>query len=173
MSKVDRMLALVTEPAKPAFPPATGRHAVVAVAVALLAAAGTIAALLSLVGQADWWRGLLAASVVSVLAAALSLAPLVWCLRRSLNVAIAGYFLAMGVRAAVSVGGSLIAVKAGGYPAAPTLLLMAVLYAAALAAEAIVVASAAWSAANATADVENKEKRSGGGTTDAAGTSAG
>jgi hypothetical protein len=145
MSKAARMFAFVLDGNATALPPATSRRATMAMVGALAVAAGSAAALLALVGQADWWRGLVAATVVSTLASTLSLVPLWWGLRRSLNAAVAGYFVAMAVRMGVSLGGCLLVIKAGGYPADATLLLMAVMYAAVLVAEAAVVAMAVWS----------------------------
>ncbi|MDB5297971.1 MAG: hypothetical protein JWO31_3954 [Phycisphaerales bacterium] len=146
MSNAARLFAFVTEPGSAALPPRTASRLVVAVAAGLAVAIGSLAALLVLVGRTDWWRGLLAASVASALASALSLPPLAWGVRRSVNAAVAGYFAAAGIRLAVSLGACLLAVKAGGYPEAPTLLLMAAIYAVVLAAEAVTLAFAAWSA---------------------------
>jgi hypothetical protein len=145
MSKAARMFAFVFDGEAQALPSATGRRVVRAMVAALAVAAGSTAALLALIGRPDWWRGLIAATVVSALALGLSLVPLLWGLRRSLNAAVAGYFLAMGVRMGVSLGGCLLVIMAGGYPADATLLLMAVLYAAVLLAEAAVMAVAMWS----------------------------
>ncbi|WP_206292166.1 hypothetical protein [Humisphaera borealis] len=138
------MFAFVTAGQSPAMPRATARRVVVAVVGALLVTGASILAILTLVQKPDWTRGLIAAGVVSALASALSLIPLLWGVRRTLNAAVAGYFLAMGVRLAVSIGGAMLAVHAGGYPQTPTLLLMAVFYVTVLAAESLVVAAATW-----------------------------
>jgi hypothetical protein len=114
------------------------------IALALLATAALLCGLLVLVNRVDWWRGLLAAAVVSVLSAAASLPPLLWSLKRGLHQRVAGYFAAAGLRAIVSLGGCVMAVKLGHYPAAPTMLLMVVFYFAVLAVESIVVARALW-----------------------------
>jgi len=144
MPSIVRMFAFVTAEQSPALPPATAKRVVIAVVGALLVTGASIAAILSLLQKPDWNRGAIAAGVVSALASALSLIPLLWGVRRSLNAAVAGYFLAMGVRLAISLGGSLIAIYAGGYPQAATLLLMAIFYVAVLMAESLVVAAATW-----------------------------
>ena len=145
MANLARMIDFLAERRSPGFPPGTVGRLLTAVAAALAVAAGGLAVLLALVNRADWWRGLLAAGVVSALASAISLLPLVWGVRHSVNAAVAGYFLAMGVRLAISLGGCLLAVHAGGYPQSATMLLMVAFYVAALAAEALVLAAAAWS----------------------------
>jgi hypothetical protein len=114
---------------------------------AVLGATAVLAALLVLADRPEWWRGLLAASVVSALAAAASLVPLIWGLRDAVNRAASGYLLAIGVRMAVSVAGCHLAVKVGSYPAAPTLLLMVAIYLTVLVVETAAVARPLWSAA--------------------------
>ena len=116
------------------------------IVVGFLATAATLALLLVLVNQPAWWRGFLAASVVSAIAAAASIVPLVWGLRRGLNQAVGGYFMSAGARAAVSLGGCMLAIMSGGYPAAPTLLLMVAYYFVLLGIESGLVAKATWSA---------------------------
>lgn len=145
MPSLTSMFAFITAEQSPALPPRTARRVVIAVVAALVITAMSVAVLLTLVQKPAWSRGLVAAGVVSTLASALSLIPLLWGVKRSLNAAVAGYFLAMGIRLAVSLGGAMLAVYAGGYPQAPTLLLMAVFYIAVLAAESLVIALAAWS----------------------------
>lgn len=113
-------------------------------ALAFVAATVAMALVLVLVNKIDWWKGLLAAAVVTIFSAAASVMPLTWGLRRGLYHATAGSFAAMGVRAVVSLGGAMLAVKALGYPAAPTLLLMVVFYFAVLAAESYVIATRMW-----------------------------
>src|SRR5688500_12213398 len=116
------------------------------IAIGFVATAVTLAALLVLVNQPAWWRGYVAATVVSAIAAAASIVPLVWGLRRGLNLAVAGYFMAAGARAIVSLGGCMLAITAGRYPAAPTLLLMVAYYFVLLGIESGLVARATWSA---------------------------
>jgi hypothetical protein len=112
---------------------------------------GCAAGVVALLDRMDLMRPLLAAAVATTLATVLSLVPLVWGLRVSLNAAVVGYFLATGVRLAVSLGCGMLAVYVGKYPPTPTLLLMVALYVVLLAVEAGVVARVAW-----TAGVEKK-----------------
>jgi hypothetical protein len=138
----------MTPTALPSNEPLSLPPAVVArgIVIGLFATAATLAALLVLVNQPAWWRGYIAASVVSAIAAAASVVPLVWGLRRGLNQAVGGYFIAAGARAVVSLGGCMLAIVSGGYPAAPTLLLMVAYYFVLLAIESGLVAKATWSA---------------------------
>jgi hypothetical protein len=115
-----------------------------ATATALVGAGAVLALVLVLVNRFDWWKGLLAAGVVTTLSAAASVPPLAWGLRRGLYHATAGCFAGMAVRAAVALGGGVLAVKSLGYPAAPTLLLLVVFYFAVLGAETYVIASRIW-----------------------------
>jgi hypothetical protein len=68
----------------------------------------------------------------------------VWGLRHSLQGAVAGYFVAMGLRAGVSLGACLVAVYAGRYPQGSTFLMMVAFYFAVLAVESVWVARATW-----------------------------
>lgn len=144
MPKLASMISFVTSEQASALPQGTARKLVVAVVAALLITVASVGAMLGLIQRADWMRGLIAAAVVSTLASALSLIPLLWGVRRSLNAAVAGYFVAMGVRLAVSLGGAMLAVYAGGYPQTPTMLLMAGFYVVVLAAESLALAVATW-----------------------------
>ena len=117
-----------------------------AMAVTVLATAGVLAALLVLVNRTDWWRGLLAAGMVSAIAAGISILPVVWGLRRDLHKTAAGFIAAIGVRMTISLGGCLLAVLVGGYPAVPTLMLMMAFYLAVLAVETWLLASTLWPA---------------------------
>ena len=127
-------------PAAPPVAPALVRTT----ALALVGAAASVALVLVLVNRPEWWRGLLAAVIVTVFSAAASVPPLVWGLRRGLYKATAGSFAAMGLRAVVALGGGMLVVRALGYPAAPTLLLLVVFYFAVLAAESYVIATRVW-----------------------------
>ena len=124
----------------------TPRAVVRAILIGFLATAATLSALLVLVNQPAWWRGLIAASVVSAIAAAASVVPMAWGARRGLNQTVGGYFMAAGARAIVSLGGCMLAIVSGGYPAAPTLLLMVAYYFVLLGIESGLVAKATWSA---------------------------
>ena len=139
--------AILPEPRK--TPLISSAEAARLVGMVALTLAGTSAALAGLVVLADrptWWRGLAAAAVASALASGFSLVPLVWGLRHSLYGAVAGYFVAMGLRAGVSLGACLVAVHAGRYPEAPTFLMMVGFYFAVLAVESVYVARATWRA---------------------------
>ena len=130
----------------PLVTPAEASRVVLAVGLTLAGTAAVLAGLTVLADRPAWWRGLAAAGVASVLASGLSLVPLVWGLRHSLHGAVAGYFVAMGVRAGVSLGACLVAVYAGRYPEAPTFLMMIAFYFAALAVESVWVARVTWRA---------------------------
>lgn len=138
--------------AAPGAPPWDSRLGQVVVAQvakwALAALAGTgllLAAVIVLVRRPSWWPDLLAVLVVMTLATVLSLPPLAWGLRRGLNQAVAGYFIAAGLRTVVALGGCMLAIKAGGHAPGPTLLMMVPLYFALLAAESAQVGKALWS----------------------------
>ena len=117
------------------------------IAVAFVIAGLLLIGILVLVNQPDGWRGMLAASVVSAIAAAISLLPILWGLRRDLHKAAAGFLAGIGVRMAISLGGCTLAVLVGGYPAVPTMLLMMGFYITVLASETWAMSSALWPAA--------------------------
>jgi hypothetical protein len=120
------------------------------VLLTLAATALVMAALLVLVNRAEWWRGFLAASVVSALSAMVSLAPLLWGLRGGSGRAPAGVLAATGVRAGLSIGGCALAVGVGGYPAVPTFLIMMAFYLSILATETAVLSGTLWRGETAT-----------------------
>ena len=139
---------ILPEPPKtPLISAADASRLVATVALTLAGTAAALAGLVVLAERPAWWRGLIAATVASVLASGLSLVPLVWGLRHSLHGAVAGFFTAMGLRAGVSLGACLVAVYAGKYPQAPTFLMMVAFYFAVLAVECVSVARATWRAA--------------------------
>jgi hypothetical protein len=144
MQRVVRMLDFVGDTRSPSFPPHTGRRVVIGVAAAIALCISATSAILALTDLPEWWRGMIAASVATVVAAVLSLIPVLWGIRRGLNAAVAGYFIAMGVRPLASLGVASIAIYAGQYPKTSTLLLTASFYIAVLTVEAAVVAGAAW-----------------------------
>ena len=109
------------------------------IAFAMLAMAGAIAAILVLVGRGDWWQGFAAASVLSVLAACGSVAALRVGLKFGISGAIGGHFAGMGLRLLIVLGGGLVLVAAGEYPALPTLGLAIPYYFATLAAEVVAI----------------------------------
>ncbi len=124
------------------------RRLVRQMALALAGTTGVLCILLVLADHAAWWRGLTAAALASVLSAAATLPPLIWGARRPTNQRVAAFFGAMGLRAVISLGACLFAIGAGGYPAAPTLLLMIVYYFAILAVETHFAARSLWNAGN-------------------------
>lgn len=125
---------------------AAGRRLPRVVLAALGVTALVVAALLILVNRADWWRGFLAAGVVSTLSAGASLAPLLWGLRGGMARAPAGLLAATGLRALLSLGGCALAVGVGGYPAVPTFMIMMAFYLAVLATETAMLSGVLWSA---------------------------
>jgi hypothetical protein len=136
---------ILPEPPKtPLISAAEASRLVVTVALTLAGTAAGLAGLVVLADRPAWWRGLAAAAVASALASGVSLLPLVWGLRHSLQGAVAGYFIAMGLRAGVSLGACLVAVYAGRYPQAPTFLMMVAFYFAVLAVESVWVARVTW-----------------------------
>ena len=131
-------------PGVPAQPVPGQKLLVIAMATTLAATAALIAGVLVLVNQPSWWRGLLPATVVGLLAAGISLLPLLWGMQRGPHKAVLGFFVAGGVRALIALGGGMLAAYVGGYPLAATLLLIVGYYFAALAVEAAVLAKALW-----------------------------
>ncbi len=118
--------------------------AVLKLSAAVLGAIGLTAIVLAgvvvLAGRNDWWVPLGVATIVSLLAALLSMVPIVLSLGRGPMAAATGHFIATGVRVVISIGGCFLAVKARGLPAAPTMLLMVPYYFAVLAAESTMLA---------------------------------
>lgn len=112
------------------------------IAIAMIGTAVIVAAVLALLGRADWWQGFAAASVLSVLAAGASIAALRVGLGFGITGAIGGHFAGMGLRFLIVLGGGLILLWAGEYPALPTLALAVPYYLATLAAEVVAMARA-------------------------------
>jgi hypothetical protein len=106
------------------------------VAVVLLAAAAT-ALLVAFAGHPGWWRGWIAALVVSLAAALLSLAPVAAGILVGVQGMAYGYLAGAFVRVLVSIGGAVAAVWIFHTPPAPTLLLIVPLFFAQLLAESI------------------------------------
>ncbi len=125
--------------------PVPGRGTLlVAIGLALVGTGALLAGVIVLIDRPDLFRALLPATVIGVLAAALSLVPLLWGMRRGPNRAVLGFFVAGGLRAAVVLCGGLLAVYVGGYPLRATLLMAVAFYLAALAAEAAVLGRSLW-----------------------------
>lgn len=125
--------------------PLAGRQRLIAgMAIALPGTAALLAGVIVLINRSPWWQGWMAATVIGVLAAAVSLLPLLWGMRQGPGRSVIGFFVAGGLRAVVALGGGLLAVHVGGYPLRPTLLLVVAYYFAALAVEATVLGRSLW-----------------------------
>src|SRR4051812_31674029 len=74
------------------------------IAFTLLGTALFLAGVIVLANKPAWWTGLSAAAVISLISSGFSLVPLLRGMRKSLNGAVAGYFLAMAIRAGISIG---------------------------------------------------------------------
>lgn len=102
------------------------------VAIAFALTTVLIAGMLALVNQRDWWRGFLPAAVVSAIATIVSVLLMRSGLKKELTKAVASYFAGAGARFVVSLAACFVAVKIGGYPPVPTMMLMMVFYVAIL-----------------------------------------
>ncbi len=134
-------------PARPSAsvePVAGEKRLIAGMAVALPTTAALLAGMIVLIDRPHWWRGWIAATVIGILAAALSLLPLLWGMRRGPAKAVLGFFVGGGLRAAAAIGGGMLAVYVGGYPLRSTLLLVVAYYFAALAVEAVVLGRSLW-----------------------------
>jgi hypothetical protein len=121
--------------------PATALRAMIRdVAIALLLAAGAIALILALLGRGDWWSGFVAATALSVMAAATSIGAMRVGMGFGMQGAIAGHFGGMALRLLIVLGGGILLVTAGDYPAAATLTLAIPYYFATLAGETVALA---------------------------------
>ncbi len=120
-------------------------HLVRTMFLAIALASAVAAMALVLVARTDWWRGLIAAGVISTLAASVSLVPLLVGFRRGIYGAVAGYFTGAALRLVISLGGCVLAIFVGHYPRVPTLLLMLFYYVVILAVESTVMSRWLWS----------------------------
>jgi hypothetical protein len=102
---------------------------------AVLGTAAFLAGVVFLAGRPDWWRGYVAATVATVLAAGASLVPLAWGLRRGPAMLVQMFMASTAIRAAVALGVAALAVGVGNYPAVPTFALVVPYYLALLAVE--------------------------------------
>lgn len=100
-----------------------------------VAAAALLAAVVFLMGKPDWWRGYVAASVATAIAAAASLVPLWIGVRGGPQQFILMVMVSSAARAFFGLGLAALAVGVGRYPVVPTLMLMIPYYLALLAAE--------------------------------------
>ena len=113
--------------------------------MALVGTAALIAVVLAMLGRADWWIGFAVASVLSVLAAGASILAMRLGLGFGVEGAMAGHFGGVALRLLIVLGGGLLLVWVGEYPAAPTLFLAVPYYFATLAAEVVAMAKVFWS----------------------------
>ncbi len=138
------MTAAHAQPAGPHVDPAVATRALIrAVSLALLVTALLTSAVLVMLGQPDWWLGFAAASALSVLAAMASILALRLGLGFGIQGAIAGHFGGVLVRLLIVLGGGLLLVWIGQYPAA-TLFLAVPYYFATLAGEVVALARLFW-----------------------------
>jgi len=100
-----------------------------------VAAAVVLAAGVFLAGKPDWWRGYIAASVATAIAAAASLVPLWVGVRGAGQQLILMVMVSSAARAVFGLGLAALAVAVGRYPAVPTLALMVPYYLALLGTE--------------------------------------
>ena len=107
-------------------------------------AAGTTALLIAASGRRDWWSGWTAALVVSLLAAALAIGPVIIGVRGGVQTAAYGYLAGAMLRMLASLGGGMVAVLIARTPPLPTLMLIVPLYMAQLVAECVVLGRAVW-----------------------------
>lgn len=129
-------IATVTNTTTGEFDAAVARRGLVrGVVTAILGTAAVLAGVLFLVNSADWWKGYAAATVASALAAGLSLIPLLKGLNKGFAGLVPAVMAATGLRTAVAIGGCVLAVVAGKYPATPTLILVMPYYVALLGVE--------------------------------------
>ena len=105
-----------------------------------VATAVFLAAVVFLVGRGDWWRGYVAATVATAIAAAASLVPLYVGVRGNGQQLVLMVMVSSGARAFFGIGLAALAVGVGRYPTIPTLVLMIPYYLALLGAESVCLA---------------------------------
>jgi hypothetical protein len=122
-------------PTEPALALARWRLLRNGVVFGTVAAAIFLAAVVFLVGKPDWWRGYVAASVATAIAAAASLVPLWMGVRGRPQELILMVMVSSGARALFAIGLAALAVGVGRYPPVATLLLLVPYYLALLGTE--------------------------------------
>lgn len=140
-------LAVAPTPNDPPAGPEVRRilvRLIVAVSGAIVLACGAMAALIALAHRPEWWSAWVAATLVSVAAALLAMAPLVPALWAGVQYAAYGYLAGAALRMIASLLGGLAAVMIFRTPATPTLLMLAPPYMAQIAAEAVVLSRFFW-----------------------------
>jgi hypothetical protein len=122
-------------PTDPALARARWRLLRNGVVFSTIAAAALLGAVVFLAGKPDWWRGYVAASVATAIAAAASLVPLWVGVRGAPQQLILMVMASSAARAFFGLGLAALAVGAGRYPSVPTLVLMIPYYLALLGTE--------------------------------------
>jgi hypothetical protein len=131
-----------------------------AVGFAWVMTALLLAGVLLLLGRADWWRGGAAATIATAMASIASLPIIILAMRFGKtrpDLAAGAFFAAAAVRAGITLGAAMLAVRLGGYPKTPTLLMVVPYYFALLAAETFVLARSLWTSGR-TAQAKTEEK---------------
>jgi hypothetical protein len=121
-----------------------------AVAAAFIVTALLLLGALALLNDAAWWRGLAAATVATLMAAVATIPIIAWGMRVAParpELSAAAFFIAAGTRAVVTLGAAMLAIKLGGYPKTPTLLLVVPYYLTLLAAETVCLVRLLWTRA--------------------------
>ena len=161
-AKANPMTAMAVENGDDLVPAATATPtsaAVRAVACAFALIALLLLGVVTLIGSAEWWRGLAAATVVTLMASIATIPIIAFAMRVAPtrpDLAGGAFLAAAGVRAGIALGAALLAVRQGGYPKTPTLLLLVPYYFALLFAETYVLARLLWKSGPAKADDATK-----------------
>ena len=142
-------MAVESDDVMPAEPAANTFVATRAVAGAFAVTALLLAGVVTLVGNADSWRGYGAATVATAMACIATIPIIVWGMRAASTrpeLAAGAFFVSAGARAVIVLGAASLAVFQGHYPKTPTMLMVVPYYFAILAAETFVVVRPLWSA---------------------------
>jgi hypothetical protein len=126
--------------ATPFSVPAAATKLVAVVFGTIVLTAIALAGLIVAAGRADWWAPFAVATGVTVVAAVLSITPMVLSLGRGPAASAVAHMIATGVRVVISLGGCFVIAKLRGLPMAPTLLFMMPYYLTVLAAESTMLA---------------------------------
>jgi hypothetical protein len=115
-----------------------GRYVASSVGASLLCA-GLLAMVLALLNDAQWWRGYAVGAVAGVVSAIISSLPLAMMFNKPVQTIMSGFLLAGAIRA-VAVGAIVVlAVRVGGYPEVPTVIVAGIMYAVVVAAEGLLL----------------------------------
>jgi hypothetical protein len=141
------MTAMAVDSGDDREPAGTLLAAARAVASACVVTALLLLGVLTLLGSAEWWRGFVPATVAALMAAVATLPVIAWGMRVAASrpeLAAGAFFAAAGLRALIALGAAMLAVRHGGYPKTPTLLLVVPYYFALLSAETFVLVRLLW-----------------------------